>query len=161
MLIKEVQLRDYPYLSRKGLAERLARRYFERNGYDVFRGYAILRNSINYHKYENVRKKYDRLERILLKRLGLCLYLLREELGRGIPDFFLYRKDDNNCLFAEVKLEHEQIKPHQFACMKVLEEYGFKVIVLRMKSKIYRAEILLHNGDRRILVKQEKLRKKY
>ena len=163
MLIKEVQLRDYPYKSKRGLAERLAKRYFEKNGYELFRGYAILRNSTNYYLYENVKKKYNRLENILLGKIGLNLYLLREQLHKGIPDFFLYRKQDNDCFFAEIKLEHEQIKSHQLNCMELLESFGFKVIVLRIKSKIYRAEIMMNLNDKTkvILVKQNKLRKRY
>jgi len=163
MLIKEVQLRDYPYKSKRGLAERLARRYFEKNGYEVFRGYAIKKKSENYDKYLNVKKKQDRLETILIKKLGLQFYILKQELRTGIPDFFLYRKQDNDCFFAEIKMEHEQLKSHQLRCISLLESFGFKVVVLRIKSKIYRAEILMNLNDKTkvILVKQNKLRKRY
>jgi len=163
MLIKEVQLRNYPYKSRFRLSERLAKKYFERKGYEVFRGHAMLKNSINYAHYESVRKKYDKLEHILLQKLGLNLYLLREQLQKGIPDFFVYRKQDNDCFFAEIKLEHEQIKSHQLECMRLLESFGLKVVVIRIKSKLYRVEIDMNpdTKNKKIWVKQEKIRSKY
>ena len=171
MLIKEVQLRNYPYQSRSGLAERIAKNYFEKSGYEVFRGQAILRNSINYHVYENVKRKYDRLENILLNKLGLDLYLLRNQLKKGIPDFFCFRKQDKRMFFAEIKLEHEQIKPHQLECMSILEKYGFNVVLIRIKSKMYRAESIIKLqgnieenkklSNRKIIVKQEKIRVRY
>ncbi len=160
MVIRELRLRDYPYKSRRGLAERLVRKYLEKKGYDVFRGYSILGKecSAYYDEYENVRKKYDRLEVILLNRLGLRLYELRELLDSGIPDYFASKADD--VFFVEVKLEHEQIKGHQLECMQLLEKFGFKVVVLRIKKKVYRpnTNVNLDSGERKVMVRQKRFR---
>ncbi len=168
MIIEELKLRNYPYKSRKGLSETIAKNHFQKRGFEVFRGTMILGKewSVNYGLYENVKKKYDRLEAILFKKLKMKLYDLRAELKGGIPDFFVYKLKDS--FFAEIKLEHEQVKAHQFKCLKLLEEYGFKVRVLRVKSKPYRLKAVvslegnmgenLQLQNRLILEKQEKMK---
>jgi len=143
MIIKELQLKKYPYKSRKGLSEKVAKNYFEKKGYKVFRGTMILGKhfSINYELYDNVKKKYDILERILLRKLGLDIYFLRNLLIeiKGIPDYFIYRNKQDN-FFAEIKLEHESVKLHQLECMKILEKFNFQCYLIRIKSKPYRIE---------------------
>jgi len=161
VIIKELKLREFPYRSRRGLSERLANHYFGQRGYEVFRGTMVLGRefSVNYELYENVKRKYDRLEAILTERLGLRLWVMREELTGGIPDFFVHKPGD--CFFAEIKLEHEQIKPHQLQCAAKLEGFGFKVMLLRIKSKPYK---LLSNvkldgaGEKEVLVRQKRFR---
>ncbi|MFC1769190.1 VRR-NUC domain-containing protein [Nanoarchaeota archaeon] len=119
---------------------------------------------MNYDIYPNVRRKIDRLEEILLKQLGLRLYLLRQTVGSGIPDYFVHKK--NESFFVEVKLEHETIKKHQLMCMKRLEEFGLDVYIVRIKSKPYKLKSLVDvENDRlmimKVLIRQEKLRLRY
>ena len=139
MIVEELPLRNYQYKSKRGLSERIAKKYFLRLGYEVFRGTMLLGKewSFNYDKYENVQKKYDRIEKILMDFLGLRIWSLRAQLAfGGIPDFFVYKKRKMH--FVEVKLEHEQIKPHQLQCMALLERYGFQTRVLRIKQRPFR-----------------------
>lgn len=177
MIIKEIKLRDYPYKRRRGLAERLARRHLEKMDYEVFRGRSVLGKeySLYYDKYENVRRKYDRLERVLRELMGLQLDILREDIRRrnGIPDLFVARQRGMSveAMFVEVKLEHEQVRPHQLKCMRLLERWGFRCMLLRIKRSVYRKESRVDlEGDlyekrklseRRVLVKQEKLWRRY
>ncbi|MBD3204498.1 hypothetical protein GF327_09480 [Candidatus Woesearchaeota archaeon] len=175
MIIKDLKLRDYPYKSRKGLSERLAKKHFKKKGFEVFRGSAVLgkRNSFYYYIYPNVKNKYDRLEKILEKKLDKSLVFFRKLLRvtKGIPDYFVFRDIDEKMMFVEVKLEHEQIRIHQFEAMSLIEAYGFDVIVVRYKKKIYRKKTKIDlKGDIRenkklknrvVLVKQEKLWKRY
>src|SRR3990167_2373060 len=109
MLIKEVQLRNYPYKRRQGLSERLFRRYFTKKGYEVFRGQSVLGKefSVYYELYFNVRRKVDRMEAILAEKLGGSLEDFRKILRttKGIPDYFVYKHGE--CSFVEVKLENE------------------------------------------------------
>ncbi len=162
MIIKELKLRNYPYKTRRGLAEKIAKRYFEKHGYEVFRGRMLLGReySMNY-EYENVRKKYERLERILYKKLRLKLLLIRGMLKEinGIPDFFLYKH--SNMLFVEVKLEHEALKNNQIECIKILEDFGFKVMLLRIKSKPYRVKEIVDLKKSVKLVLEKQIRIKH
>jgi hypothetical protein len=172
MILQELKLRSYQYKSRRGLSEYLAKNHLSKRGYEVFRGTMVLGRewSTNYEKYENVKAKYDRLEGILLRKLGLRLWQLRDELTGGIPDYFAHRSRDD-CFFAEIKLEHEQVKQHQLSCMALLEQFGFRVVVLRLKSRPYRlkAEVSLDGdikenmrlGNREVLVRQEKMRMRW
>ena len=158
-----------------GCCERLARKYFEKKGYEIFKGRTILGKefSINYDVYPNVKDKYDRLEVILLNDVGVLLQTLRSFLitPKGLPDFFIHQKYLKKSFFVEVKLEHEQIKPHQLETMHTLESFGFDIIVLRIKSKVYREECEIELGgdreenlklkNRKILVRQEKVRVRY
>jgi hypothetical protein len=171
MQVKEIQLRNYPYKSRKGLSEKIAKKYFQKKGYEVFRAAMVLGKefSFYYEEYENVKNKYDRLEKILIKKLNLKLYNFRKELleAGGIPDYFIHRI--GTYIFTEIKLEHESIKPHQLQCMKIIESYGFQTMLIRIKSKLYRinSEINLNGNqedlklkNRRIIERQKKLVKK-
>lgn len=167
MLEKQLQLRKFTYKSHRGLAEKLARCYLEKKGFKVFRGVRVLGKewSINYYLYENVKKAYDQVDRLLVKKLGLKLYELRDSLSwKGIPDFFLYRKEGNRVelCFAEVKLNNEQIKEHQFACMHLLEQYDFPILIIRLKEKVLMPESLLHFPSKKkvIVLKQETLRRR-
>ncbi len=165
MLIKELQLRNFPYKSRKGLAERLVKRYFEKRGYEVFRGLRVLGRefSVNYYEYENVRQKYDRMEKILYERLGDRLLEFRKAIfkAKGVPDFIVSKDDE--CFFVEVKLEHESLKPNQQPCLKLLESYGFNTAVIRVKSRPFRiqSEVNLEDKQKKVLVRQERLRLRY
>ncbi len=162
MIIKELKLRNYPYKTRRGLAEKIAKRYFEKQGYEVFRGMMILGReySMNYG-YENVRKKYERLERILYKELRLKLLLIRGMLKekKGIPDFFLYKR--NRMLFVEVKLEHEALRNNQIECIKILEDFGLKVMLLRIKSKPYRVKQIVNLKKSVKIVLEKQIRIKH
>ncbi len=160
MLIRELRLRDYPYKSRKGLSERFVKSFLRKKGYEVFRGTTILGPvySVNYHLYDNVRKKYERLEEILCERLGEALPSFRSSLPSGIPDFFAYCKKES--FFVEVKLEHEHIKKHQLECMSYLEKHRFKVVVFRIKKNVYReaTEVDIENNKRVVKVRQKRFR---
>lgn len=167
MLEKQVQLRNWSYKSKRGLAERLAKRYLENSGFKVFRGVRILGKewSINYDLYENVRRTYDRVDDLLVKKLGLKLYELRDALSwKGIPDFFLCRKrgSKEDLCFAEVKLNNEQIKDHQFDCMHLLEQYGFTIFIIRIKEKVLAPEIIRDAQTKKkiMVLKQETLRRR-
>ncbi|MBS3127703.1 VRR-NUC domain-containing protein [Candidatus Woesearchaeota archaeon] len=163
MIIKEIKLSSYPYVSRRGLSEYLAKHYFLKKGYTVFRGHMVLGKaySLYYPLYPNVQNKYNLLERILLQKLQLLLYLLRDDLKKqqgGLPDFFCYKKED--MFFAEIKLEHEQLKKNQLQCIRLLERYGFEVLVFRLKKRIYR-EVIHYDLDtnvKSVLLKQEKMK---
>jgi len=164
MIIKEVQLRNYAYKSRKGLAERQIQKYLERQGYEVFRGTMILgqSHSYYYYRYSNVKQKYDRLEILLISRCDLNQ--LRKSIAwKGIPDFFAHRKTDNKTMFVEVKLEHEQLSKAQFEQIRILESFGFNVVVIRLKQKIYREETAVDVENKKcvITIRQEKLWKRW
>ena len=174
MIINELQLNNYPYATRHGLAERLVRRHFEKKGFEVYRGYQVLgkEHSLNYEKYEPVARRYDRLEEILYRKLYGGLLYLREviRLTAGVPDFFIHF--NGYCAFVEVKMEHESIKKHQYECMRFLEGLGFECIVVRLKRKIYRQKIRVDlrsdhinpkdslGKHRTVLVVQKKIGKK-
>jgi hypothetical protein len=175
MIIKELKLRNYPYKSKKGLAEKLAKKYFIKKNYEIFKGRLILGReySTNYFLYNNVKQKYSRFDRIIIEQINSNKKYLEKllKITKGIPDFFVFRKTDKNMMFVEVKLEHEQIKENQYEAMSFLEAYGFKVMVLRFKNKIYRKKSKINIkkdikenkklSKRKILVKQEKIWKKY
>jgi|TARA_B100000315_G_C14380264_1_gene497106 hypothetical protein len=173
MIIKELQLRNYSYKNRKGLSESLVRRYFEKKGYEVFRGRQVLGKQFSkrYKELEAVKKRYTRLETLLKEQLGKDLLKFRKAIFKlsGIPDFFLHKA--GYCFFVEVKLEHEQIKNHQLQCMKALELFNLPCYIYRIKSKPYRilSEIRLEGSleenkklkNRKILVKQEKIKQSW
>ncbi|RLE42682.1 hypothetical protein DRJ48_03040 [Candidatus Woesearchaeota archaeon] len=66
---------------------------------------------------------------------------------QDIPYFFVY-KAQTQCFFAEVKLEHEPVRQHQLRCFRLLESYGFVVVLVRAKCKPYRllTRVELGNG---------------
>ena len=80
MIIKELVLREYPYKNKRGLSERLAKKYLEKKGYYVVRGRRVLGkgNSTNYYLFPNVRNMYDKIEKILEKKLDLSLKYFRK-----------------------------------------------------------------------------------
>ncbi len=149
----------------------MARRWLERRGFEVFKGFTVRgrEHSLAYHTYPNVKRKYNRLERILRAKLGRRLKEFRLSLESGLPDYFAWHRRLRRCIFVEVKLEHEQLKDHQLECMRLLEGFGFDVMVIRVKSRIYRevSEIDTSIDDaksisnRKVLVRQEKIRVRY
>lgn len=173
MLICELQRETHG--DRRGLAERIARRHLEREGYELFCGRQLLgpELSVRYHRYAAVQRRYDRLEWILLERLGLRLWLLREELGtgRGLPDYLCVHERGvrRRLLLVEVKLEHEQLKLHQLACIRLLERYGFETMLMRIKRRVYRVRAhadvhgrgVIGYNEREVLEIQERLWKRY
>jgi hypothetical protein len=167
MIIQEIKLKNYPYKSRRGLSEKLAKNLFVKNGYEVFRSVMIFGKefSVNYNLYENVKKKYDRLEEILINRFNIDFIRQKIKSRKGLPDYLIFK--DNIFLFVEVKLEHEQIKKHQLQCMKLLEELNFNVMILRIKSKPFRLKSIvdLNNGlnlsNKRVLEQQKKIKLHY
>jgi hypothetical protein len=164
MHVKEIRLRDYPYKSHRGLAERIVRGYYVKRGFEVFRGSMLLGKeySQRYTQYLTVRRRYDRLELALESAVGNDLPALRKRVSkcRGIPDFAIMR---GSLAFVEVKLEHEHIKPHQLHCMQILEQYGFKVYVVRLKKKPYRLHTIvnLKSTGKTVVATQERLWKRY
>jgi|SRR3989344_1827136 len=166
MILQELKLRNYPYKSRHRLSERIVRNHFLKSGFEVFRGTSILgaEQSMYYDLYPNVRKKIDRLERILLGKIGLKLWILRNIVSNGIPDYFIHK--NGKSFFVEVKLEHESIKKNQLNCMQLLENFGFDIFIIRVKENPYRIKSVVKVTDERlnilkVLVKQERLRKRY
>ena len=165
MIITQIQLRNYPYKSRRGLSEKIVKDHFTKQGYKIFRGIRILgkENSINYYLYPNVKKKYDELENIMRSILGKNLENLRNlvKITNGIPDFFIFDPITKKSKFIEVKMENEYIKKNQLECMEFLQSFGFETWVLRVKKKIYLEKVEIDNGRRMVVAKQEKLWKKY
>ncbi|MEK6968695.1 MAG: VRR-NUC domain-containing protein [Nanoarchaeota archaeon] len=160
MLIKEIQLRNYDYASRHGLSERIARKRLVKQGFKVYRGIGFFGFKAIKVDYPAVVNKYKELESELTGRLGYSLFAIQLALGsaKGIPDFLCL--SDKEIVFVEVKLEHESIKPHQLRVMRVLEDFGFKVMVFRLKQKVFRIETEVSEGQRKVLLVQHKLRRR-
>lgn len=158
IVLKELQLRNFNYSSRHGLSERLAQNYLKKKGYEVWRGSSILgiAGSLNYYRFERVRFKRDRLENLLAKMLGTRLSKLREQLKKGIPDFLAYR--NRKFIFVEVKLEGESLKPHQKECAALLESFGFEIMLVRIKKKVYRAEAVYVGSKLKVRTRQLRLK---
>ena len=159
MILKELQLKRYPYKTRRHLSERLVRAYFQKKGYEVFRGRSVFDSEFSSHHglFENVRRTYDRLEEILDEKLGSNLQAFRETLTSGIPDFLIHRPGEY--IFVEVRLEHEPIQSHHLSSMAFLEGFGFDVMVLRVKTKPYRLQVKVDPDENEIvMVRQNGLR---
>ncbi len=167
MLARELKLRDYPYKSRSGLSERIAKSYFRKKGYEVFRGMRILdQKNLYYYFYPGMRKKHDRLQQILKEKLKERYSEFRKSLknGKGLPDYVIHmsRKEGKETFFAEIKLEHESLKESQLECIRLLEKYGFRVVLVRVKKKVINeaSEINTRTFAKKILVKQSRLTKR-
>ena len=168
MLIKEIQLPIFPYKSRRGVAERLVKKYFMRQGFEVYRGARIMGwHTLRYFMYPNVRRVYDRVEFLLRKKLQASYPAFRARIShKGLPDFFLYRKYPGECwMFVEAKLGNECLGKHQLKQLQFLEESGFLCAVVRVKKALCRIEIKRVYENRRVseevLLKQQKIRLRY
>ncbi len=161
MIYKEVQFRNYPYKSRTGLAERIVKGYFEKRGFEVYRGIRTIvrQRTLRYFLYENVKRAYDRVETIIREHLqDRHREFVNSQSLKGMPDFIIHRKYPGKMTaFVEVKFEHESIKKHQKDCLAKLESFGFVSMIVRVKSKVRTVEIL-DNGKAII---QQKLRLHY
>lgn len=115
--------------------------------------------SVNYHLYENVKRKYDRLEAILQRRLGARLEDFRKSLGSGIPDFFVHNRTES--FFVEAKLEHEQVRKGQLSRIRLMEKFGFMVVVVRIKRHVYRhiMEMDLEKNEKSVKMRQKRFRR--
>ncbi len=51
----------------------------------------------------------------------------------GFPDLFLYKEENIDCLFVEVKSASDRISPHQMKWGQVLNESGIKSTILHVK----------------------------
>lgn len=169
MILQELTLSKFPYVSRKGLSERLVKCYLQKKGYEVYRSVRIIGKeySLRYIMYDNVQRAYDRVESLLRRKLQDKYERFCEEITcKGLPDFFVYRRRPvEEWIFVEVKLEHESIKPCQSIMLKRLEEIGFLCRIIRIKKASYvKVAKAVWDGNRwvkRVIEKQQKLKKRY
>ena len=119
----------------RGYAERIARAYYERRGYIVWRGGFV--NANRKERYPAIKKKYDRLEKIIRthypERFEHLSYLCTQS---GMPDLLIW--NGRILTFVEAKLDYEPIAQHQKRCMIKLGRLGFSVRIVRIVSRATR-----------------------
>ncbi len=147
---------------RRGMAERLLRAYFERQGWMVWRG-GILHKLTAVDIYPNVQKKYAKLQIIVeQERKDSWEFLqLLCAVHYGMPDFVMYRR--GVLKFVECKLGHEQLNDYQKNCLPRLKKLGFIVEVWKLVDECTKtrcATINILTREKKIHEQQLKLTKK-
>lgn len=140
----------------RGLAERVVKRKLEKEGWLVWRSDCL--NVLDLDLYPNVRKKYERLFRVL-KRFNVDYEFLQYVcyVHHGLPDFICYRL--GKIKFVECKYKYEPLNENQKKCIPMLQSKGFWIEIYRIvnHSKIRRA-IIHVNGGKRVLERQTALK---
>lgn len=147
---------------RRGYSERIIKRMLERDEWTVWRG-----DLVGIHEdevYPNVQRKYALLSALLEQhRPGAAEELeYIAAVHHGIPDFICYRR--GLFKFVECKLAHEQLSDRQKACIARLQEMGFLVEVHKIveeSTKTRRAEVDLRTGEKKVVEKQARLKKRW
>ena len=158
-----IHKRDYNYKTNKGLSEKLARNYFKKQGFEVWRG-SFLHFIDNNEYFSYHRDKYDALVQEIRQRIGqkkfLQLYLFLRA-NAGIPDFVMRKNAE--FFFAEIKLNNESIKKNQIRTISFLNDLGLKTIIVRASDnkRIFKKELDLETGRSKLVSYIPKLRQKW
>jgi len=149
--------------NRRGLSEKVIRRRMERQRWIVWRG-GIIGVQKELEIYPNVKRKYQLLAELMEEHKPGLLETLEylAKVHHGMPDFLCFRKGEWK--FIECKLGHEQLSNRQKHCIRKLQELGFHVEVHKLAedcTKTRRMELNLDTGEKIMLEKQMKIKKKY
>jgi len=145
---------------RRGLSEKYLKKRLEKQGWEVWRS-ALIDITLRPNLYPNVKKKYERLRKLLEKhRTGtLCHLKYLNIVHHGMPDFLCHR--NGRFKFVECKLGHEQLQKSQKKCIPKLQQLGFEVEVHKLAmpcTKVRKAEITVDNKQKTVMAKQMSLR---
>lgn len=152
-----VPIRNYPYMTRRGLSELQLRRRLEKQGWHVWRG-GFLHAASDY--FPSVKKRYDRLFGLLKELVGddtvqrLC-YL--SSVHHGMPDFLCYNPSTKQFKFVECKLGHEALSQRQVITISKLHDAGFVTEVHKLVdacTKVRKASINLAFKQKEVLEKE-------
>jgi hypothetical protein len=152
-----VPIRNYPYMTRRGLSELQLRRRLEKQGWKVWRG-GFIHAASNY--FPSVRKRYDMLFGLLKELAGedtiqrLC-YL--SSVHHGMPDFLCYNPSTKQFKCVECKLGHESLSQRQIVTILKLHDAGFVTEVHKLVdacTKVRRATVNLAFKQKEVLEKE-------
>lgn len=152
-----VPIRNYPYMTRRGLSELQLRRRLEKQGWNVWRG-GFLHAASDY--FPSVKKRYDALFGLLKELVGedmiqrLC-YL--SSVHHGMPDFLCYNPVTKQFKFVECKLGHEGLSNRQIVTILKLHDAGFVTEVHKLVdacTKVRKAKINLAFNEKQVLEKE-------
>jgi len=158
-----VPIKNYPYKTRIGLAERQLRNRLKKKGWELWRGGYI--NAISADIYPVVKRRYDQLAKIITDANGINMlhflcYLCT--VHHGMPDYVCYHKHTKQLKFVECKLFNEQLSQRQVKTILKLQEAGFNVEVHKLvgsSTKTREAETNILTKEKKIKQKEETLKK--
>ncbi|MEK6849867.1 MAG: VRR-NUC domain-containing protein [Nanoarchaeota archaeon] len=159
-----VPIRNYPYMTRRGLSELQLRRRLEKQGWQVWRG-GFLHAASGY--FPSVKKKYDFLFGLLKELTNedtvqrLC-YL--SSVHHGMPDFLCYNSATKQFKFVECKLGHEALSQRQVVTISKLHDAGFVTEVHKLVdacTKTRRAVVNISLGTKQVMEKEMTLKTRW
>lgn len=143
--------------NRKGFSESYIRKKLEKRGWTVWRG-GYLHAQRKPNTYPNVKKKYERLKKLLGDDLNILQYIC--VVHHGMPDFLVYKS--NTFKFIECKLGYESVKSRQKKTISVLKNLGYNVEIHRVlehPTQKQETTLKLHKGKKTVVQKQHKITK--
>jgi len=153
-----VPRRDYPYKTRKGLAEQQLKARLEKQGWMVWRGGFF--HAIDTTTYPVVRRKYVQLAELIKElynpsTLDYLSYL--DTVHHGMPDYLCYHPQLKQFKFVECKLGHEQLSARQVQTITLLCQRGFFVEMHKLVdpcTKLRKAKVNLITKKKKVLEKE-------
>lgn len=148
--------------SKRGFSEKTVRKKLEKQGWTLWRG-GFLYATKTIDPYPNVLKKYTLLEELLNKHMPDTLEKLQytSRVNHGMPDFLAFK--NKQFKFVECKLQYEQLSWRQKICISKVQKLGFCVEIYRVvdaRTKVRESVLDVETGEKKILVRQEVLKKK-
>jgi len=158
-----VPRRNYPYKSRRGLAESQLKKRLEKQGWMVWRGGFF--HAINGDLYPVVRRKYVQLVQLIKELYNANLYdylCYLDTVHHGMPDYIAYHPQLQKLKFVECKLGHEQLSVRQIQTIHCLQDKGFNVEVHKLVdpcTKTRKAKVNLLTKNKHVLEQVKPLTK--
>lgn len=128
-----VPMRNYPYKTRRGLAETQLKKRLEKHGWHVWRGGFF--HAINGDLYPVVKRKYIHLVQLIKEHYnGRMLDYLSymSAVNHGMPDYICYHPHLKQLKFVECKFGHEQLSQRQITTIHKLKERGLTIEVHKL-----------------------------
>ena len=128
--------------SNRKFSEKIAKVYFKRKGYYVFRGDYLdfygKENNWKYEKFDEVKEYYKNTDKILCELLTIKKFYKLVDYckeHKGTPDFFMWNPLINKYLFVEVKLNNEKLMNNQKKTILFIKnKIGVEVLLFRVVS---------------------------
>lgn len=142
----------------KGFSEKHIKKELVRSGWEVWRG-GLIGIELHHDVYPNVRRKYQRLTRLLIRHHDRHYDHLRylSRVHHGMPDYICFR---DGFKFVECKLGYEQLSGVQKKTIALLSSIGFEVEVHRIAfspTKTRKALVDVETGEKKVLEEQKRL----
>ncbi|MFH1400275.1 MAG: VRR-NUC domain-containing protein [Nanoarchaeota archaeon] len=144
-----IHLSDYPYTSTRALAETLAKRWLQKEGFLVWRGSFLdvwgQGQDVSFFEFPAQARHYtDLVRRLTIGVAAHQLHDLRRQCSsrHGTPDWLAFDPASASFQFFEVKFGSEPLRPNQVETIRFIQDVvGIPVTVLRFCPRTDRRRV--------------------